>query len=62
MVGRNLVGFHLYFPDPFIKVLTKTVLNDRPPPTEEDPDIEERAANAIMEGELEDDDKRFGGK
>ncbi|KAF4610359.1 hypothetical protein G7Y89_g15761 [Cudoniella acicularis] len=33
------------------------VENTRPPPTEDDPDIEERAMEAIMEGEVNDDEK-----
>lgn len=38
-----------------------TVPNTRPPPTEEDPDAEERAMGTMMEGELEDVEKDFGG-
>ncbi|KAK0120670.1 hypothetical protein ONS96_010872 [Cadophora gregata f. sp. sojae] len=38
------------------------VPNTRPPPTVEDPDVEERAFEAIMEDDLKQDQKEFEGK
>ncbi|TVY86211.1 Argonaute-binding protein, partial [Lachnellula willkommii] len=53
-------SFHTYLENEKLNGWKEPVLNDRPPPTEDDPDAEERAEHAIMDRELEETEKTFG--
>ncbi|KAL2070537.1 hypothetical protein VTL71DRAFT_13563 [Oculimacula yallundae] len=55
-------SFHTVLPNEKMTAWKEPVLNTRPPPTVEDPEVEERAFEAIMEDELKQDQKEFEGK
>ncbi|TVY62330.1 Argonaute-binding protein [Lachnellula suecica] len=55
-------SFHTYLENEKMHGWKEPAINDRAPPTEDDPDVEMRIENAIQEGELAEDEKTFGGK
>ncbi|KAH6723035.1 Argonaute siRNA chaperone complex subunit Arb1-domain-containing protein [Leptodontidium sp. MPI-SDFR-AT-0119] len=55
-------SFHTVLPNEKMVGWKEPVPNTRPPPTVEDPEVEERAFEAIMEDDLKQDQKEFEGK
>ncbi|TAQ85133.1 hypothetical protein B7494_g6555 [Chlorociboria aeruginascens] len=55
-------SFYTALPNEKMAYWKEPVPNERPAPTEDDPDMDEKAQNAIIEGEVADDEKIFGEK
>ncbi|TVY39550.1 Argonaute-binding protein, partial [Lachnellula occidentalis] len=53
-------SFHTYLENEKLNGWKEPVLNDRAPPTEDDPDAEERAEHATMDREFKETEKTFG--